>query len=61
MNSEDEQDLRNQEWQEQAPTPGDVVHPTIDQEQFAEEVGYRSGSEDEEDGTEPLEWDHENN
>jgi hypothetical protein len=60
MNSEDEQDLR-QEWQEQVPAPGDVVRPTIDQEEFAKEVGYRSGSEDEEDGIVPLEWDHENN
>lgn len=61
MNSKDEQDLRDQERQDQVPAPGDVVRPTINQEQFAEEVGYRSDSEDEDEGVMPLEWDHENN
>jgi hypothetical protein len=61
MDSEEEQNLRDQEWQQQAHKPGDVVRPTIDQEQFVKEVDYRPDSEDDDNGIGPVEWDHENN
>lgn len=60
MDSEEEQNLHDQEWRGHVPAPGDVVYPIIDQEQFAEEIGYKPDVDDDEDVATPVEWDHEN-
>ena len=36
MDSENEQNLRDEEWQDQTHAPGDIFRPTIDEEKLSE-------------------------
>lgn len=37
LDAQNEQNLRDQEWQNQTPTPGDVFNPVIDEEKLEED------------------------